>query len=144
MSGLDSISVKVENSRESARTAHNAIPVLNEIRHALTKLASSGETTTIDLSSIPFGAEDRQQLLDVLSRGEVDATVDAMGPTRIWETAFAGVWLVEYYDAEEREIGVHIQVTRVPALLLTPEDEVAESAVALAARLARDDPFHEH
>ena len=144
MSGLDSISVKVESLGGSADNVHNAVPVLNEIRHALGKLADTGETTTIDLSSIPFGAGDKQQLLSVLGRGEVEATVDAMGPTRIRETAFAGVWLVEYFDAEEREIGAHIQVTRMPALLATPEDDVAESAAALSARLARDDPFHEH
>ena len=143
MSGLDSIGVTVESARETAENAHNAVPVLNEIRHALTKLATTGETTTIDLSSIPFGAEDRQQLLDVLGRGEVDATIDAMGPTLVRETAFPGVWLVEYFDADEREIGTHIQITRLPALLATPEDDVAESAASLAARLARDDPFHE-
>lgn len=135
MSGLDAISVRVEGTPQTAKMAMNAVPVLHEIRHALDKLAQSGETTTIDLSSIPFAAGDKQQLLDALGRGEVSATVDAMGPTRIQETAYPAVWLVHYFSASDEELATHIEVTRCPSLLLTPEQDVADAAKALEARL---------
>lgn len=115
--------------------ARNAVPVLHEIRHALDRLAQTQEATVIDLSAIPFAPGDRQQLLEVLGSGEVEATINAMGPTRIRETAFPGVWLVQYLGASDEEVATHIEITRCPSLLLTPEPDVAESAAALAARL---------
>ena len=136
MSGLDSINVSVEGPGSNNGTALNAVPLLHEIRHALEKLASDGETTTIDLSSIPFGPGDKDQLFEVLGRGEVDATVDAMGATRVHETAFPGVWVVQYFAVTEQELATHIEVTRCPSLLITPEQDLADSALALRARLA--------
>lgn len=136
VSGLDAIKVRVEGPTPVGDTALNAIPLLHEIRHALDKLSESGETTTIDLSSIPFGPGDRQQLLDILGQGEVAATIDAMGATRVQETAFAGVWLVEYLSVSGDELATHIEVTRCPSLIVTPEQDLAAAAAALQERLA--------
>jgi hydrogenase-1 operon protein HyaF len=136
MSGLDAIEVCVEGPEEHDGTALNAIPLLHEIRHALHKLADSGETTTIDLSSIPFGPGDKEQLFDVLGHGEVEAKVDAMGDTRIEETAFAGVWLVHYFAVSGEQLATHIEVTRCPSLLVTPEQDLADAALDLQVRLA--------
>jgi hydrogenase-1 operon protein HyaF len=132
---LDSINVIVEEPAEGAARAFNAVPVLHEIRHALDKLSQTGESTVIDLSAIPFAPGDERQLLEVLGRGEVEATVDAMGPTRISETGYAGVWLVRYLGASGEEVATHIEITRCPSLLITPEPDVAEAAAALADRL---------
>jgi len=135
VSGLDSIKLVVEGSAESGAMALNAVPVLHEIRHALHRLDETGESTVIDLSAIPFAPGDRQQLLEVLGNGEVEASIDAMGRTRINETGFPGVWLVQYQDTSGGEIATHIEITRCPSLLITPEPDVAESAALLAARL---------
>ena len=137
MSGLDAIKVSVEAVNRQAADALNAMPLLHEIRHALEKLAQDGASTTIDLSSIPFGPGDKQQLLDVLGKGEVDASVDAMGDTRIQETRYPGVWLIQYFAVSGAELATHIEVTRCPSLLVTPEENLVEAAEALKARLAQ-------
>lgn len=137
MSGLDAIKVTVESTGCGPADALNAVPLLHEIRHALMKLAQDGETTTIDLSSIPFGPGDKEQLLDVLGKGEVDATVDAMGDTRIQETRYSGVWLIQYFAVSGEALATHIEVTRCPSLLVTPNENLVEAAEALAARLAQ-------
>ena len=134
MSVLDTIRVKVEGS--PSNSAQNAVPLLHEIRHALDHLAATGESTTIDLSSLPFGPDDKEQLLNVLGRGEVEATVDAMGPTHIRETAFPGVWLVEHQNPDALTSAQYIEITRCPTLLATPEADVADAAAALAERLS--------
>lgn len=136
MSGLDAIKVTVEGVNTPNGDALNAVPLLHEIRHALEKLAEKGESTTIDLSSIPFGPGDKDQLLDVLGEGEVSATIDAMGPTQVQETAFPGVWLVQYFAATGEALAEHVEVTRCPSLLITPEQDLADAALALQARLA--------
>ena len=134
MPGLDAIDVKVEGLK--VRATDNALPLLHEIRHALNRLASTGEPTTIDLSSIPLGPADREQLFDALGEGEVQARVDAFGPSSIRETAYPGVWLVQHMNPHSEEHSVLVEVTRLPALLLTPEADVKDSAAALEARLS--------
>lgn len=133
MSGLDAIDVRVEGP-SSLRT-DNVLPLLHEIRHALQRLASTGEPTTIDLSSIPFAPQDRKQLFETLGEGEVEARVDAFGPSTVRETAFPGVWLVQHLNPHHEELSALIEIARLPALLLTPEADVEESAAALGARL---------
>jgi hydrogenase-1 operon protein HyaF len=113
----------------------NVLPLLHEIRHALERLASTGEPTTIDLSSIPLSPDDRDRLLDVLGRGEVEARLDAFGPSNIRETAYPGVWLVQHMNPPGEEHSSLIEITRLPALLQTPEADVKDSAAALADRL---------
>ena len=133
MSGLDAIDVRVEGP--GSLGTDNVLPLLHEIRHALQRLASTGEPTTIDLSSIPFAPQDRKQLFEILGQGEVEARVDAFGPSTVRETAFPGVWLVQHLNPHREELSALIEIARLPALLLTPEADVEESAAALGARL---------
>lgn len=136
MSAPDSISVTIEAAENDAGKAHNALPLLHEIRHALERLSTTGQSMTIDLSSIPFLPGDRQQLLDILGSGEVTATVDAMGPTHIRETAFPGVWLIRHLSVDEKEVASHIEICRIPSLLATPDDDIADSLSMLQKRLS--------
>ena len=131
MSGLDDIQVKVE----SPGFRHNALPILHEIRHALAKLVESGENTVIDLNAIPFGPGDEDELLAVLGKGEVSATVDALGPTLVSETGYAGVWLVDYRDADDNRIAFQIEVTETPEILKAHPDDMWDGAERLAAGL---------
>jgi hydrogenase-1 operon protein HyaF len=132
---LDSIKIAVEQPTAGMPDALNALPLLHEIRHALTRLFEKGEPTTIDLTSIPFGPGDKDQLLEVLGSGEVDASVDAMGSTKVRETAYPGVWLVEYFSPTGEPLTTHIEVARCPSVILTPEQDLADAALALQARL---------
>jgi hydrogenase-1 operon protein HyaF len=135
MTRLEDIPVTLEQGA----TWHNALPILHQIRHALERLAASGERSVIDLRSLPFGPGDEERLLGFLGTGEVTATVDALGPTRIRETGFAGVWLVEYQDAEGSRIGLQIEVTDAPSLLRSPPEDVVEAGERLAERLRQAD-----
>lgn len=135
MSGLDAIAVRVEGLGPASAEAHNALPLLHEIRHALLHLQESGETTTLDLSAIPFGPGDRDKLFEALGNGEVNAIVDALGETQIRETAYPGVWVTRHLNPMGEEIATHIEVARVPAMLATPEADLAASAVRLAEAL---------
>lgn len=112
--------------------------ILRELHHALARLAAGGESTRIDLTALPFGPGDEARLLAVLGRGEVSATIDALGPTHLWETRFPGVWVVDYRDPEDRRVGLQLEVDQVPGILRTPPADLADAADALAALLARD------
>lgn len=103
--------------------ASGNIPLLlNELRHALIRLAGSGETTTIDLRSLPLAPGELDTLQQRLGQGEVSARVDALGPTEIVETRYAGIWRVIHYNSNDEIVGYFLEVTTLPALLRTPED----------------------
>lgn len=135
MAGLEAIGVRVEGPRGQLETTHNALPVLHEIRHALQRLSELGEPTVIDLSSIPFAPGDRDRLFEALGRGEVTATLDALGKTRISETAYPGVWLVQHLTTDDQVLTAQIEVTRLPTLLVTPEADLPDAVAALGAHL---------
>lgn len=125
MSGLEDITVRSVKAHESdsATILH---PVLHEIRHAIRRLIQSGESTVIDLSSLPFGPGVEQQLLEHLGEGEVSATLNTLGRSRLWETRFPGVWLVDHYNSEQARIAFQIEVAEVPALLKSQKEDVMD------------------
>lgn len=135
MGGLGDIGIQIEPAVD---TAQNATPLLHEIRHALMRLAKTGDPTIIDLSAIPFGPGDRERLLEALGQGEVSATINALGQSRIDETAYPGVWLVRHNSPGGNPLGTQIEITRQPTLLLTPEEDIGEAADRLAAYLESD------
>jgi hydrogenase-1 operon protein HyaF len=135
MSTLSDIPIQVEQSPPPPRDFGNALPILGEIRHAVARLAETGEATRIDLAAIPFGPGDEDRLLELLGRGEVQATVDALGPTRIWETRFPGVWLVDYANADDQRLALQIEVDEVPQILRTQHADLSDSLSALDASL---------
>lgn len=113
----------------------NALPLLNEIRHALARLLASGETTVIDLGALPMGPQDEAELLEALGTGEVDATINAGGPSSARETAFHGVWLVTHRNELGETLARFVEVAFVPELLMSQPEDVADSAAALANKL---------
>jgi len=135
MSGLKSIAVLVEGPPQSQEWG-NALPILHEIRHGLERLVSTGEPSLIDLRAIPFGPGDEARLLALLGRGEVEAMVNALGETRIHETAIPGVWLIDHYNAEAERIALHLEIDRIPGILLTQVEDLAEAGPRLERILA--------
>ena len=131
MSELQSIPVRVETATDGALRTDNLKPVLLEIEQALQDLIETGSDTVIDLTAMPFSEQDEQDLRALLGRGEVTATVDTFGPTLVQETHYPGVWLVEHQDAEQRRLTLHLEVARIPNLLMTPVDDLADSLAAL-------------
>lgn len=111
----------------------NCLPILHELRHGLKRLARSGETTQIDLSSIPFAPGDEQRLLEILGEGEVEANVDALGPTRVWESGIHGIWLVDYRNIDGQRLALHIEIATVPNILRTQPQDIKDAIDKLEA-----------
>lgn len=117
MSSLDSIPVTTEVA------TGNVEPLLHEIRHALKRLASGEDGTTIDLKSLPLAPGEEERIEATLGTGEVRAEVDALGPTLIQETSYPGVWLITHKNADNAVVARFIEVTYIPELLRSqPED----------------------
>jgi len=110
----------------------NVEPLLHEIRHALQDLADNGKTAIIDLRSIPLAPGEEDKIVATLGNGEVQAQIDALGPSEIYETRYPGVWLVTHYNEAEEVIGRFIEVTDMPEILRSQADEIRQSCVRLA------------
>ncbi len=136
MAQLADIPIRIEQPEAESGQFGNALPILNEIRHAVARLAEQGEPTRIDLAAMPFGPGDEERLMALLGQGEVEAKVDALGPTRVWETRFPGVWVLDYANVDGERIALQIEVDEVPQLLRTQEDDIKDSLAALDAALA--------
>ena len=134
MSGPESISLAVEVSKV-AQEWGNALPILHEVRHALERLATTGAPGIIDLRAIPFGPGDEARLLARLGRGEVEAVINALGETQIWECAIPAVWVIDHYNAEGERIALHLEIDRIPSLLMTQAEDLAEATERLDAIL---------
>ncbi len=145
MTGLNGIGVMVEDRQADPIEWGNALPILHEVRHGLHRLSESGEPTLIDLHALPFGPGDEERLMALLGRGEVEARIDALGPTRVWESAFPGVWLVDHRNAQDERLALHIEISGVPEILRSQSEDVADALIRLDARIAAGagapDPF---
>jgi hydrogenase-1 operon protein HyaF len=137
MSGLERIPIAIDNEGTNDESWNNALPVVHEIRHGLTRLAASGETTLIDLRGMPFGPGDEERLLALLGHGEVQASLEALGNTLIWESGIPAVWLVDHRNGEGERIALHIEIARIPAILCTQPEDIKAAADRLNQRLAR-------
>lgn len=138
MTALRDIPITVEESAAKLPTSGNSAPILHEVLHALRRLADNGETTQIDLNALPFGPGDEEHLLSLLGRGEVHATVDALGVTRVTETAFPGVWLVDYLNEEDQRLTLHLDITEIPSILRVQPRDIEGSITALDAHLSAE------
>lgn len=108
--------------------------VINEISTLLDRLASQGETSSIDLRSLPLTDADRAQLEELLGRGEVRASLDLMGGSEVWETSLAGVWWVRHEGAGGQVSSEEIAITQIPEILRAHPADIEASA----AQLRRD------
>jgi hydrogenase-1 operon protein HyaF len=129
MSSLSDIGVSVENA------TGNVQPLLHEIRHALSRLANDGEGSVIDLRGIPLAPGEETLIEDTLGVGEVFAELNALGITKIQETAFAGVWMVTHRNLEDEIVARFVEVCRIPEILCAQPDDVRHSADSLAQTL---------
>lgn len=99
--------------------------LFQEIAVSLDRLLNSGEGTVVDLQALPFlTEEERQHLQRLLGQGEVNATVAAMGPTEVMETAYPGVWWVTYYGADGDVVAERIEVARMPGILPSQDPDI--------------------
>lgn len=118
-----------------AQATGNVRPLLHEIRHALERLAESGEPTVIDLRSIPLAPGEGDELERALGEGEVTAELNALGPSTVRETAIPGVWLVTHRNANNEIAGRYVEITKMPAILESQEADILRGIAELGERL---------
>lgn len=123
------------NIETDAGLTHNVQPLMHEIRHAVQALLDTGETTVIDLRSLPLAPGELEVIETTLGRGEVNAVLDAMGPSEISETVFPGVWLVRHFNADKQVMGVFVEITCMPSLLLSQNEDIADGLRQLDEKL---------
>lgn len=145
MQRIESISIEAEPQHAQAGGAQhrlcktltgNLLPLLHEIRHALARWLDAGTPHIIDLRSIPMAPEEESRLLDTLGRGEVQATLAALGNSDVLETAIAGVWLVSHYNDEGALLGRYIEICHVPDILKSQTEDARLALQALDSLLA--------
>jgi hydrogenase-1 operon protein HyaF len=119
----------------TAMTTGMAWSVASEIAHRLRALADHNEPSVIDLRGLPMTQADRDQLEEILGRGEVSARLEVAGASEIWETAYAGVWWIRHRGEGNRIATEEIAVTRIPEVLLTHPHDVTAAALRLNAEL---------
>lgn len=122
---LHDIGIKVEsNVLLPDQPTGMAKAIVGEVLEHARSLASGGERQVIDLKGLPLTAGDLRELEELLGRGEVSASVEAAGPTEVFETRFPGVWWVRYQNLDGRSIAEQLEVARVPAILETHPDDL--------------------
>lgn len=117
----------------------NVQPILHEIRHALEELLESGETSIIDLRSIPLAPGEEEKIINVLGRGEINAHLNALGPSDIYETRYAGVWLITHYNESESVVSRFIEITELPAILKSQREDMTVGLEEITEELESKD-----
>lgn len=113
----------------------NAKPILNEIKHGLDRLLEGGHATIIDLQRMPFYVHDERYLRDVLGEGEVSATINTLGKSTVRESGVAGVWWITHYDEAGFVLGKYIEVTIVPQVLRSQQQDIRRGLRKLSTSL---------
>ena len=47
----------------------------------------------------------------------MSATLNALGESRVWESQYAGVWVVEHRNLDGQRVAFQIEITRIPEIL---------------------------
>ena len=125
MTRVDEIPIQVDASHGNVR------PILFEVMHALDRLLDENTPTTIDLAGLPFGPGELDHLEDALGHGELVAQLDALGNSRIRETAYPGVWWIEHRNVNDEITGRYVEVTRLPEILCSQDADISAGRARL-------------
>lgn len=124
MSKLEEIGVSVETVDSSPS---QLLAILSELQSKLAVLNREGTADSIDLRTLPMFPGDHEQLKETLGCGEITVSIDAMGPTEIYETAVSGIWWITHYNSEDENIAEYIEITALPELLKTDPQEIQQA-----------------
>lgn len=114
--------------------------VLAEVASLLAALAERGETGSVDLRSLPMTDADRNELEELLGRGEVSAELEVAGHSEIWETAYPGAWWVRHRGAGDRISSEEIAVCPVPEILAAHPADISAAAERIRQDLKENKP----
>lgn len=127
------------NIQIGSELTQNVQPILHEIRHALDELITTGKNRVIDLRTIPLAPGEEEQILLKLGNGEVQAQLDALGRSEIYETKYKGVWLVTHFNSEDNIVGRFIEITTIPEILKSQQEDIQDSLNQLESELQPHD-----
>jgi len=105
--------------------------VLHELAGHLQQLIEAAKTEVIDITSLPMSSSDKQQLETLLGKGEVDITLNTIGESRIFETAYSGIWWIRHYTAEHKLISELIEICAVPQIIKTHPADMQQALARL-------------
>ena len=111
--------------------------VLAEIHTLLKALVRNGTPAAVDLRSLPLTTADRDELEQLLGKGELKCSLSLMGSTEVWETAFTGVWWIRHLGAEDQVSSESIEISLIPEILKSHPDDAALAELRLAERLGQ-------
>lgn len=140
MSALDSIHIDTEPFVE-IHDGSGARAILREIESMLENLLARNEEGVIDLKTIPITHDEYQQLQYMLGEGEIKATLHAMGKSIVRETAIAGVWWTVHYNEDDSVIADMIEVTLIPAILMSDRGDIENSLAEFRERVETEQPL---
>lgn len=129
MSAINDIPVIVDDGMPPGHPVLRAL--LQEIDTLLHDLNEQGSSGSVDLRSLPLFPGDYQILKETLGQGEIQITLNSLGPSSIYETAVPGVWWITHRNEDEEVVSEFIEVTRYPAILQTPEEALPEAIARL-------------
>ncbi len=135
---MSQVCVSKFNIQAGNQLTWNVKPILHEIRHALKKWLDSGESSIIDLRTIPLAPGEEEAIFETLGHGEVHARLEVLGISEIYESRYAGVWIVTHYNDDESIVSRFIEVTDLPDLLRSRPEDVADALQGLTGRLVAD------
>jgi hydrogenase-1 operon protein HyaF len=128
MSGLSDIPVEVIDScATAAEPSPQLLAILQELETMLKELIDSGEQNSIDIRSLPMMPGDYEQLKMILGEGEVQATVNTLGPSQVMETKIPGIWWISHRNAHDEVLAEFIEVTSLPEILKPQPGDLKEA-----------------
>ena len=136
---MNPVTVSQFNIHSGNELTWNVEPILHEIRHALEELLNNDESSIIDLRSIPLAPGEEEAIIETLGHGEVHARLEALGPSDIYETSYAGVWLVTHFNENDSIVSRFIEVTEIPEVLKSQREDVVHAITGLETELGTED-----
>ncbi len=134
MSHLTDIPVTVINGEDDF-DAPNGRALLVELEGLLENLVQHGREGSIDLRSLPLSPRDLEYLREQLGHGEVDVEVNALGPSRIYETAIHGIWWVRHYNSNDEVMAEFLELTHCPDIIRAHPADVRDSIEVLRSKI---------
>ena len=128
MEPTSSIGIPLEIASEKSNLSQ---ALLGELAEHLNHFAATGQPYVIDLSSLPVSEQDLRDLEQILGQGEVDATLNTIGESKVYETQYAGIWWIKHYSPEQKLMSQFIEINDVPEILKCHNDDIRHSAEAL-------------
>jgi hydrogenase-1 operon protein HyaF len=141
---LKDIPVKLDNGPGAPGSEPTGLAnaLLREIADHLLTVSQGGDRRVVELTNLPLNESDIQLLQEKLGRGEVEARINAAGPTEVFETSFPGVWWVKYLGEDEHVITQQLEIGTVPLILEAHREDIRASAERFTRLFDDLDPHH--